>query len=256
MGERVVGLSALLVLAACPNGARFNVSDDLEIMPDTLQFCCDPAQTVQGVVTIRVTNNGPNPVEATPPGGDPVLIEPGATADVPITVAQCGDHDVTVRFDVNPAYDHLVHLVDRCPEPVADPEDPAIEGTVDLVACESAQLDGGGAWIACETRDGWRPPETLYSWFCEISVKNASGTPIMVCTVQHHDGVDSTFCDVGDVADLELREPSTGPVMLFPTAVDATTYDVRAGVLPTQNGTYVEDTLTGPIGAEIVTPPE
>jgi hypothetical protein len=225
--------------------------DEVEVAPELVQFCCDPdAPFPQVAGNLEVTNDSEDGLVI-----DDVEIPSGETVLVPIRVFSCGDQSVDYIIRTDPRYTHTVEVEDRCPNRVEDPEETTIgDPSLDVLACESAPSGAGTTWVGCEVAGAWPPSETLWSWFVRVFLNNATGQVLVDCTTQRHDGTPLTFCDVGDVADLEVRDTDTGPVFVF-TAEGAATFEVVTGTVPVEGQPLTGDDVQGDVGDEDVDVP-
>ncbi len=225
-----------------------------------MEFCCDlnaPLPQFVGDVKFSYGNDDGGEYDVEIPVAPAVNYSPPSrkivSASNPgvygISANQCGD---TAAFFLvtlfwitsNEVHDIRIPIHDRCS--VTDPVDqPSGDPALDITAVTTGHTEGGVPWAAVKTAGMWGPPDMLYSWFVSLLLRDVNGAVIADCTHQRHDGVDSTFCDTGDVANLEIRELEYGPVFLFSGGVQATDYSVTAGTAPTPTSNIARDEVMG-----------
>jgi len=246
----VSAVTAMLASSGC--GKPESNYHDVDIGPDRVVACCDPDGVFpQEVGTVDITNDNSQGVLVVQPGHEDRAVDVGSYGEESLTlvVDACGDQDLELKVDADTPGTFVVHFEDRCPVRTDDPDDGLSQPSLDLLHCDCAYDADDQPWIDCETGGAWPPDSLLYSWFLSIAISNG-GAPSFDCTDQHHDGVDSRFCDAGDVGGVTMWYTQTGVVMLFPAGT-VSDYSVDCGYLETQASTFVEDTLVGTCDASI-----
>lgn len=251
MRGTIAAVAAVLLLSACPTESGKPTAADIEISPDTLQACCDPdGEFPQRVGFVYVTNNSKYSLEIRPTSDGssaPSYAGPGETAVVAATVDSCGDQLIGFELQTDPVSGWEVSFDDACARRSEDDDDDLSQPSLDLLFCDAAHDAGGNPWVHCWTDGTWPPSDQLYSWFISVVIANGS-TVLSDCTVQRHDGVNSTFCDLGEVGNLMTWTTEQGLVMWFP-ANRATDYAVDTGYLETASSTFYSDMLSGSFDA-------